>query len=364
MGIEAISTKDVNARSVRSLGLDPEVIDLSAPEALACALRRAASFLCPTTANHLVSAVEDSLTGLIDVSDGLRESTTEMLAALVGYGDLLELRVISDDANRERTQIYLAPPSFVSRRSGSFLLFGIRPDGAPLVGEELMPRVQNERHVRRIAPGIDIDVRGLLGDYGLHELSEETWLRSPHPASAKDVGERFDYLLSRAGAPGTIEGLIVLDPAKPVRYYSGRWRPVAARDNGNFVARRPQAFGAPIWCYVRVTRGSLTNAIDLPADANALTRGCDAAWYLQAAIDAIAGHPQVLRLRRMRGRDRATLELFSPPPSWLQRRWDAIGTPVSSRGALVAYTFDEREVAEEAEYGSRMLWLDVVEEAE
>jgi hypothetical protein len=275
----------------------------------------------------------------------------------------LELRAGPDDVERARTKLYLAPPSFVRRKSGSFLVFGIRPEASPLVGEELMPLVQSERHVRSIPATANTDVRALLTEYGLHELPENTWLNAPRPASAEDIRKRFDSLLSQAGPSGSIEGLSILDPSKPVQFYNGRWRNLRAGDSGNFVARRPQAYGAHIWCYAKVSAGSLTNAIDLPTEADGLSRGSDIAWYLQAAIDATALHPQVLKLRRSSGRARATLELFSPPPSWLQRRWDALGTPVSARGALMAYGFDEREVFEEADYALRMLWLTLVDEA-
>lgn len=365
MAVELVTREDVNSRCAQALGLDSQSLDLSAPEAVAAALRRAASFLCPTTAGRLIGAVEEAFAPVVDATSAeLKVLTGDVLEALVGYGDLLELEVVLDESAVARTQLYLAPPSFVRRASGLFLLFGVRPEASPLVGEELLPLIESERHVRKLRSDAPMDARALLLEYGLRELPDSTWLKSPKEAQATEVRLRFDSLLARAGPSGDIQGVTVLDPGSSVRFYNGRWRSPSSRDNGNFVARRPQAYGAHVWCYGEFQRGVVVRAIDLPIPESGLTRGCDAAWYLQAAIDAAAGHPQVLKIRKSCALKRATFELFSPPPSWLQRRWDTLGTPVKARGALVAYVMEEREIAEEKEFASRMLWLDVLEEAE
>lgn len=361
MGIDMISERQVNDLCVRGLGLDAESLDLSAPEALAAAIRRAASFLCPATPNQLVSAVEDSLASVVVLGAGV-EVVAEMLAALTGYGDLLELDGFSDDPRSARTQLYLAPPSFVPRRSGAFLLFGIRPDASPLLGDTLLPAVECERHVRRIPAAAKVDLNSLL-EYGLRELPESIWVSAPEVQSPDQMRRQYDTLLAKAGPSGAIEGITVLDSDMPTRYYKGRWRAPTSKDSGNFIARRPQAYGAHLWCYALISSGVVTKAIDLPSDTGSLVRGCDAAWHLQAALDAVAGHPQVLRLRPSPAHGRTLFELFSPPPSWLQRRWDVLGTPVLSRGALTAYLIDDGESAQEADYAARTLWVDVVRES-
>src|SRR5437867_7259714 len=164
LGIELIGTGRVNAQGVRALGLDSDSMDFTAPEALAGSLRRAASFLCPATPNRLIDVVEESVSGLVDDSDWLHDTLDELLEAMVGYGDLLELAG-RGDPGEARTMLYLAFPGFVKRQSGSFFLFGIRPDATPLVGEELASLVEYERHVRRVPPISTVDVEGLLAAY-------------------------------------------------------------------------------------------------------------------------------------------------------------------------------------------------------
>src|SRR5437879_4262714 len=63
--ISVLSPTEVHARKVRELGLDPTVIDLTSPEAIATALRRAAGFFCPCAPSSLVRSVTNSLRGLV-----------------------------------------------------------------------------------------------------------------------------------------------------------------------------------------------------------------------------------------------------------------------------------------------------------
>jgi hypothetical protein len=98
--------------------------------------------------------------------------------------------------------------------------------------------------------------------------------------------------------------------------------------------------------------------IDLP-EANDRGRGCDAAWYLQMAIDASRGEPQRFRIRDGAG-GQVVLDFFSPVPMWAQRRWDATGEPVAPSGSLVSYRFRKTEVAEEIGFLSSALWMQPV----
>jgi hypothetical protein len=349
VGVETLDRLQAAERCVEQLGLDPNAVELTSAEALAAALRRAASFLCPTGPARLLSAVERTVLELVDAGDGFREQLGNVLETMVGYGDLLELPA-RDDAQAPSQQLYLGPPAFVRRASGSFLLLGIRPEASPLVGEELAASVEYERHVRRIAPGSNLELEDLLAA-GLHEIPTETWLRAPRRADPLNVIKEYDAQLSVAAPSGQIEGLRIVDPEASVRYYRGRWRPPAPRDNGRFVARRPQAFGADLWCYVELADGSTTRLIDLPLSPD-LFRGCDEAWRLQAAIDAARGSPQVLRLRKAQRTSMGDIvDLFAPIPRWLQRRWDALATPTRSKGALFSYSFAHEETDEEVEVG-------------
>jgi hypothetical protein len=360
MGVESLSRIQAAQRCVEHLGLDGEAVDLNSPEALAGALRRAASFSCPTTPSRLIGAVEKTARELVDDHDALREQLAALLEAMIGYGDLLEFRG-RDEGLGTGIELYLGPPAFVRRQSGSFLLLGIRPEAAPLVGEEAVPLIDYERHVRSVKAQPDVDVEELLLASGLREISPDTWLRSPRLADPQSVIDDYNTRLAVAGPAGEIDGLRVLDPATSVTFYRGRWRPPATSDNGRFVARRPQAYGADLWCYAEVAAGATTRLLDLPLHAR-LNRGCDEAWWLQAALDAVSGDPQVLRVRRAR-RDTefGVIDVFSPIPRWLQRRWDSLATPTRSAGALFSYSFAAEEVEEEVIFATQMLWLSALE---
>ena len=51
------------------------------------------------------------------------------------------------------------------------------------------------------------------------------------------------------------------------------------------------------------------------------------------------------------------LELFSPVPSWAQRRWDALGEPVPGAKCLFAYRIPNSEIDEELDFAREALWL-------
>src|SRR5690349_6769599 len=60
-----LSANEVHALSVRSLGLDAELLDLESPEAFAALVRRAASFAAPCSPRVLRDAVLQALDGLV-----------------------------------------------------------------------------------------------------------------------------------------------------------------------------------------------------------------------------------------------------------------------------------------------------------
>ncbi|MGH3493757.1 MAG: hypothetical protein ACRDQ1_11030 [Sciscionella sp.] len=130
MGVAALSPQQVAERALASLGLDGVGVDLFSTEALAAAVRQAASFSCPATPTTLVRIVMDALGGLPGYDDGIRAQLDLVIDALAGVGDLLELP--SGEPDGPKRQIYLGYPAFVRRRSGAYVLIGVRPDGEPL----------------------------------------------------------------------------------------------------------------------------------------------------------------------------------------------------------------------------------------
>lgn len=347
-----LSATQVHERTVEKLGLDPEALDLTAVEAISSLLRRASGFLCPCSPRRIEHVVLDSLRGVVDDTDNIRETVEATLQALIAYGDLIEIRMTAGSDATLGTQIYCAPPSFVSRRSGVVLLLGVVRERASALPEELERQVEYARHTRRLVAdeGVMADMR----DLGLLELPEHVWLRSPPAESPGECVRRFGRMLDIAPPSGDIPGLTLLDPTRSVRYYRGRWVEPSSQ-TGRFVAKRTQLYGADLWCQVEIEYGLPKKLADLPVMESGW-RGYDEAWQLQAAIDAERGEPQVFRVRPQGG-GRMVVQFFSPVPVWAQRRWDAIGDPVPSSGCLFAYAFDESEAGEEVTYMRDRLWL-------
>jgi len=101
--------------------------------------------------------------------------------------------------------------------------------------------------------------------------------------------------------------------------------------------------------------GHPERVIDFPI-GNVRWRGCDEAWRCQLAIDSLRGSPQRYRIKSS-GDAKVAIELFSPLPAWVRRRWNAIGRTVSVSGNLFAYEFSTIELEEELRFARDTLWL-------
>ena len=352
-----LTVEQVHAQKVVELGLDPEASDLTTPEGLAGALRRAASYLCPCSSATLVRAVVRPLRGLVPDLDSAQGLVEEALEAMIAHGDMLEQLEVQGDTSSSRVLLYAAPASFVVRESGLVLLLGVASDHLSPLPVELERRIQYVGHVRRLSPTVGEDLRGELRQLGLLELTFNSWLKGPMRESAPQHVAARDRLLDVVVPSRDIPGLLLLDSARPVRYYRGRWVDPRAQ-TGRFVARRRQAYGADLWCYAQVRDGHPERMIDLP-QRGSRWRACDEAWHLQMALDAQRGSPQRFRVTPGLG-DAVVLEFFSPVPAWARRRWDAVGEPVPSTGSLCAYRIPKAEVDEERRFARDALWLDEI----
>lgn len=364
MGLARLTPQQVTERAVHALGLDSTIADLSTPEVLAAAVRRAASFSCPTTPRAMSRVVEESLQGLVD-EDGTADSVSpvrEMLDRLVGYGDLVEAPVDDDERGTSHRTLFLAQPAWVHVSPTTCLLMGVRADGIALLDDDLMSRVEHDGHVRRLEL-LEHEVAGaLLGSVGLREVTEEQWLDRPPTCAPEALVRVYDARLASAGPSGSIEGCRILDTALPVSYYRGRWRAPTKRDTGHYVARRPVQFGADAWCYASLHRGEVIQLLDLPVQGR-LDRACDEAWRLQAALDCVAGAPQEVRVAHSPMSGRVVLHLRSPVPSWSQRRLDAVGRPLpKQRGSLISYGLDEGQIEVELSFLARTMWIELDDE--
>lgn len=347
MGLTVVGRATAAALTRSALGIPA---DATLDQVIAGSLRRAASTNCPTTPGALTAAVARSIVPLLEDQEELADGVAQVLERLVAVGDLVE--TIEERGGARRTALYLGRPRFVQRESGDALLLGVRPDGLPLLSDELLEEVEEFGYIRRVASRPDL--ADVLEAEGLREVSSTRWLRPPQEVDADDFVAMYDSRLTAAGPSGDIEGLRILDAATPNTYYRGRWRQPGAQHTGNYVSRRGQRFGAELWAYVALIDGQPAKLLDLPALTT--DRGCDEAWRLAAALDAVVGRPQQI-VARGTGHGRVTLGLYSPPPRWLQRRWELIGEPSKVAGALFAYEFTPSDAREELRFASDRLWL-------
>jgi hypothetical protein len=352
--MKRLSIRELNELSVSKMALDPASLDLATVEGVAGALRRAAGFLCPCTSSELTDCVAESMEDATGKPAGLGEMVNDTLEALISYGDLVECRMVDGGLNGT-DMLYLTPPSFVKRENGSAFLVGVASDGVFPLPDDYVARIEHDGHVRRLQPAPGEELRSSLSQFGLFEISMVQWLRLPNGAPADKYLLQFDELLSAAPPCGSIPDLRILDPAKPVRYYAGRWTNAGNRD-GRFLARRPQAYGADLWCYVELEQGHARRLLDLP-QFEKRWRASDESWRVQAAIDACAGKPQNYRIRSGPTKSSVVLDLFSPVPQWAQRRWDLAGRPVPRSGSLLSYVLPTAALDEEVAFLKRMLWL-------
>lgn len=339
---------DIRTAILESIGLPPFVKGI---ELVSEVIRIVASLRCPATSIAIRTATRQALGGLPEADDEMIELTIENL---INIGDLVEVQEQQNLINRRI--IYLGPLRYARRRGGGVLLFGIRSDRQALLPASIMLRVENRGYLRSISDADESDVERIKGS-GLVEMDLATWLDPPSEISAADLVSLYERRISREQAiPDGAEGIEVIDPNSSSSYYRGRWSTLSPEISGRFVGRRPQRFGAPQWCYVEVINGGVRRLLDLPIELS--NRGCDEAWRLQAAIDAERNSPQVLHVFGLSNGE-CELGITSPPPRWLQRRWDFLGSPIDRHdGMLFVWRFPTAEVREELQFAGSMLWLE------
>lgn len=354
MEITSISAAQVADAAIHVVNLEQTGADLFSEEMLCASILRAASFTSPTTRRKLRQDVVAILRGLQGETDTLGEDVASALRALVSNGDLLEIDVDGG------TQIFLGPPSYVALSSGAFLLIGVRPDGEPIGDDALLALIEFEKHIRIVrSPGAEKALKAAA----LQEIPLQSWLSHPRSVNSDELLNSYRERLQASGASGLLEGIELLDPDSPTTYYRGRWRQPRASDGGSFLARRPRAYGANLWCFVEIDGGETTRVLDLPA-LDPLSTGRDEGWRLQAAVDADNGHPQLLSITSTNP-GRAKLNFYSPIPSWAQRYLDTIALPVSrSPGCLFGYVIDRSELEDAVAFLKALLWTDSIERTE
>lgn len=361
MVITRVTAHEVLSGCRQVLGLLAEQEEMVDHPLLAGLLRRTAGIHCPCSRTTLRASILESLEHLSADEDLLFERVDAAIEALIVGGDLLELNdVVAEDTAAKGTWVFAAPPNFVVRPSGGVFLFGIVPDQDTFLPSSIAAHIVHDGYTRTIRPQSDRDIAQELQEQGLQQLTENAWLKSPKRETAETMLDRFERLLTDQPPVGGISELSVLDPARPVSYYRGRWT-IPTNQTGTVVARRPQEFGAPIWCLVRLEGGVPVRFLDLPLERSRW-RGCDTAWHLQMAIDHIRGSSQ--RYRRIIDRDGIRFDFFSPLPQWSQRRLIIFGRSLPRERSLFSYLLPPSEAETEEQHLQQMLWLSPTEDSE
>lgn len=347
-----ISAAQAEAIAVSNLGFDSEYTDFTTPEALSAVIRKTASFLCPCTTRALTRAVVGVLRPL-HPEDILDASIPDAIDSLIGYGDLVEASDIDEPTGVPL--LYLAPPSFVQISEQLFLVFGIIPDGEDPMPPELSQSVAPVLCTRRLRVVDAKEAADALVQAGFFRRKLDAWLKSPTADNPSEFVAEYDKALSLSGPPGTPEDVVILDLGRSVKYYNGRWTPLK-KQTGRFIARRSQAYGSRLWCYIEAVDGTVTRLLDFP-HFETRWNAFDEAWHLSQALDSKAGHPQLFRVRKS-SQDRVILDFFSPVPAWATRRWDSVGERTVPNSALFSYVFSTTDLDEECRFATERMWLE------
>jgi hypothetical protein len=356
--ISAISPQQALLKVAQSLALQPnECNDRVNDAMLAQAVRRAVHILAPCAAHELTGAVTQSLVGLEPPSDDLAGRVDEVVEALIVYGDILEMRDAADERWSHTNSFVLrpAPPSFVARRNGWVAVLGVAGDQiTPLTGD-LDARVVHRGVLRLIPPSDEHDLQGTLRELGLIKLPEKAWLRLPKTETAAEHIEFWRQQIGRELAVLSIDGLRILDTARSAAFYRDRWCEPGQKHSGLFVARRPQRYGADLWCLVDLDEGRPKRFKDLSMPGDRL-RPFDIAWRIQAAFDSMAEKPQQYRCTATNG-PVSVLQFFSPLPSWAERHLSIAGTKTKADRCLFAYEFASGDLESETRVLHETLWM-------
>jgi hypothetical protein len=327
---------------------------------LAAMLRRSAGFLCPCSRTVLRAALVESLGHLDEEPSTLPKRIEALIDDLIVVGDLLELtEVTTEEDEAKGTWVFAAPPSFVERKNGSIFLTGLVPDQDGWLPEDIRSRIVLSRGTRSIRPDDGEDLALRLASEGLRRVPETTWLRAPKTFAPEKALSKARQQLAKEPQCAPVQGLEIIDPETKPTYYKGRWTSPNNHSGPLFVARRPQEFGAPLWCLVEIDSGMLKRILDLPFRGYRW-RACDAAWHLQMAIDSEHSMPQRYKANYC---DDGTcrLSFYSPIPLWAERRLMILGKKCHVEKSLFTYEIPADEAVQEEEFLQENLWIVPVE---
>lgn len=348
--IKILNRVDCLKYSSRSLGL-PDLTRLD-NALIAQALRRSVFIAAPCSMRTVCSLVMNSLGPLSDEPEKLKILIDDVIDDLVNMGDVLEMRY--EIAGEPNFILRPAPPAFVLRRDGTFIIVGV-------AGDEITPPQANDYNLvyrlsglRTLTPSNVQSCRQTLIDLGLIELPMNVWLHAPVSITADKFVRSWVSRLPNDINPEKIENLEMIDISKATSYYKGRWQSLNEQHAGIYIARRSQRYGAKLWCFAEIRDGLVQRFVDIHS-RDARVRDCDEAWRLLTALDALSGSPQQVRV--VYEKEMAVLSFTSPLPSWAVRRLSLVGERLKPHRALLEFSLPLQNSEEELHWLEETLWL-------
>lgn len=289
---------------------------------IASAVRRLCSFMCPCPSFAIQRMACRSLKVLGLPEDELHRLVADSLEDLSVSGDVLELsRVTMAGAENFPSWLYCAPPSFISRATGRIYVTGIAADDASFLPRELRANITRDGAARFI-DSANQEIAEQLKQLGLRQVKESAWMNGVRTETAPDHLRRATGRLRSFGVAGDLPDLTILEYAGRARKsYTSRWKKTD-NENGVYVGRVPQPYGAPLWYLCDLVEGKSARSILLPTKEST-ERASDVAWRIQFALDSQAGFPASYSVAR--DSNVATLSFHFPLPVAVRRRFMFLG---------------------------------------
>jgi hypothetical protein len=237
------------------------------------------------------------------------------------------------------------------------VLLGVAGDYLSALTPDFDELVDDTGPVRTLQPIAGRSLPEELRLLGLIQLSEAIWLQLPQRESPSQFLEYFEQSLAKlTPTAGGVPQLEILDPAKSVRFYKGRWTAPSNSTDGLRLARRPQDYGAPLWTIALFDSGAATKVYDLLED-DGRERPRDIAWRFQAALDAKLGQPQEVTIRK--SNTTAALDFYSPLPAFAERHLALVGSKTAGPGRLFSFELPLSKMEAEISFLECFLWMRV-----
>lgn len=350
MVIHKLDSDRLRRLMCQRLGLSDSALAQS-PALLAELCRYRASFRAPCSRAALKRDVTQCIAPLVSVAAS--ESLDDIIDALLVAGDLVEVRSDLDSREAVPILLHLGAPQFIPVTGLMCILVGIEPDGREILPRAMLEAIERRGHLRLLPTDDGSRTASELTKLGLTELAFDRWARGPQTMEAQRLIAEYNSRLTQAPKGGDMPDLTVISPRAPVGYYKGRWT-TPKGITGSTIARRPQQYGAPVWCYVKLVDGHCEHVLDLGMGE---WPGCDEAWWLLAASRRGRRTAQQFRTYPANARE-IVISVQCPLPQWVQRWFQAIGESAEGKvEGLLSYRVATEHSDEAKQRLREALWM-------